>query len=117
MLALDIIMALMMAATLLYGAYFLAVALLGAFRPEKRCPHRPPQKRIAAIIAARNESGVIAPLIESILNQHYPADLRDVFVVPNNCTDTPNRSHAAPARAYSTAPCPCTPRAKPYPGR
>lgn len=87
MLALDIIMALMMAATLLYGAYFLAVALLGAFRPEKRCPHQPPQKRIAAIIAARNESGVIAPLIESILNQHYPADLRDVFVVPNNCTD------------------------------
>lgn len=91
MLALDIIMALMMALTIAYGAYFLAIGLAGALKPEKRCPPAPPQKRIAAIIAARNESGVIAPLIESILNQRYPAQLRDVFVVPNNCTDDTER--------------------------
>ncbi len=99
MLALDIVMALMLAATLMYGAYFLAVALIGAFLPEKRCPHRPPEKRIAAIIAARNESGVIAPLIKSMLDQRYPAHLRDVFVVPNNCTDdTEQVARAAGAR-------------------
>ena len=41
MLALDIIMALMMAATLLYGAYFLAVALLARSDPKSAVPTSP----------------------------------------------------------------------------
>ena len=43
--------------------------------------------RYAVIISARNESMVIGNLIESIKNQTYPAELTDIFVVADNCTD------------------------------
>ena len=43
--------------------------------------------RYAAIVSARNESGVIGNLIESIKNQNYPQELIDVFVIADNCTD------------------------------
>ncbi len=39
------------------------------------------------IISARNESAVIAQLIESINKQNYPKELVDVFVIADNCTD------------------------------
>lgn len=41
----------------------------------------------AVIISARNESSVIAHLIESIKKQHYPQELIDIYVVADNCTD------------------------------
>ena len=50
----------------------------------------PPAKRLhkyAAVISARNESTVIGELIHSIKKQNYPAELLDVFVVADNCTD------------------------------
>ncbi len=83
----DILMAIMMALTTLYGVYFCAIAILGTLRKEKPIPPAAPQKRIAAIIAARNESSVIGNLVESVLAQDYPRELMDVFVIPNNCTD------------------------------
>lgn len=43
--------------------------------------------RFAVMISARNEESVIAQLIQSIKNQNYPADLVDVYVVADNCTD------------------------------
>ena len=43
--------------------------------------------RYAALISARNESAVIGNLIHSIKVQNYPAELIDVFVVADNCTD------------------------------
>lgn len=39
------------------------------------------------LIAARNEAGVIGHLIDSIKKQDYPADLIQVFVIADNCTD------------------------------
>lgn len=41
----------------------------------------------AAVIAARNESAVIGGLIRSIRAQNYPAELVDIYVVADNCTD------------------------------
>lgn len=41
----------------------------------------------AVLIAARNESAVIADLIASIKEQMYPKELITVFVVADNCTD------------------------------
>lgn len=41
----------------------------------------------AILIAARNESAVIADLIKSIRNQNYPQELIDIFVIADNCTD------------------------------
>ena len=52
--------------------------------------HFPPAKRqhkYAILIAARNEAPVIGNLIRSIRAQDYPAELVDMFVVADNCTD------------------------------
>lgn len=43
--------------------------------------------KYAVIITARDEELVIGQLIKSIKDQKYPADLVDVFVVADNCTD------------------------------
>ena len=43
--------------------------------------------RYAVIIAARNESAVLPELIRSIRQQNYPAELIDILVVADNCTD------------------------------
>jgi len=43
--------------------------------------------RYAIITSARNESSVIGNFIHSIKQQKYPADLIDIFVIADNCTD------------------------------
>lgn len=43
--------------------------------------------RYAVLIPARNEEKVIPHLIASIKGQTYPAELIDVFVIADNCTD------------------------------
>lgn len=43
--------------------------------------------KYAVVIAARNESAVIAQLIKSIKKQNYPSELLDIYVVADNCTD------------------------------
>lgn len=43
--------------------------------------------KYGVIIAARNESAVIAQLIASIQKQKYPRELVDIFVIADNCTD------------------------------
>ena len=50
---------------------------------------KPAQNRhkYAIMIAARNEAPVIGNLIHSIRAQDYPAELVDIFVVADNCTD------------------------------
>ncbi len=43
--------------------------------------------RCAVLIAARNEAAVIGDLIDSLKRQDYPADLIDIYVAADNCTD------------------------------
>lgn len=43
--------------------------------------------RYAVVIPARNERNVITELINSVKKQNYPAELLDVFVIADNCTD------------------------------
>ena len=43
--------------------------------------------RYAVLIPARNEEKVIPHLIASIKGQTYPAELIDIFVIADNCTD------------------------------
>ena len=69
-----------------FTVYFAAVALF-ALRRRKTYPVAAPKTRFAVVIAARNEEAVIGDLVTSLLAQRYPAELRDVYVVPNNCTD------------------------------
>lgn len=79
----NFLMAALFVACYCYQAVFAVVRLLKkrrTFTAQKLC-------RYAVLIAARNESSVIAQLVESIHGQEYPSDLVDVYVVADNCTD------------------------------
>ncbi len=43
--------------------------------------------RFMAIIPAHNEEAVIGNLIQSLVNQDYPKELYDIYVIADNCTD------------------------------
>ena len=64
-------------------------AVMGVFclLPKKKYPATPPRTRFAVLLPARNEENVIDVIIKSLQAQDYPADLFDIFVIPNNCTD------------------------------
>lgn len=53
------------------------------------------------IVSARNEEKVIANLIESLKEQHYPKNKLDIYVIADNCTDnTANIAREAGAIVY-----------------
>lgn len=68
----------------------LYMALTGAcfLLPRRRNPIAPPDTRFAVLIPARNEETVIASVIGSLQAQRYPTANFDIFVIPNNCTDS-----------------------------
>ena len=71
-------------------AYFLYYVITGlfVFRKKKgKIRKYKPTKKMAVLIAARNEGGVIGHLLDSLKKQDYPKELYDIFVIPNNCTD------------------------------
>ena len=70
-----------------FGLYFAFTCVAGLLRKQKDIPSVPPRRRIAAVIAARNEEAVIGDLVSSLMAQNYPRELFDIYVVPNNCTD------------------------------
>lgn len=80
--------------------WFLTAALFALKRP-KPCPVKAPELRFACLIPARNEEAVIAQLVESLNRQNYPPELRDIYVIPNNCTDwTEERAREAGAKIF-----------------
>lgn len=77
-----------------YQILYIPVALRGKKRQEKPVELH----TFAALICARNEAAVIADLIESLKGQTYPAELTEIFVLADNCTDATAaiaRSHGA----------------------
>lgn len=70
-----------------YQLLYVVIALVGEKRKEHFDGDAKKQHRFAFIVAARNESPVIANLIQSIKQQNYPAELIDIFVIADNCTD------------------------------
>ena len=77
-------------AVLFTVAYFyqLVYLVIGLVRKHRQSTDRDAViHRYAAVISARNESGVIAELIQSLKNQNYPKDCLDVYVVADNGTD------------------------------
>ena len=59
---------------------------VGTFKKPKQFPEGK-RNRFAFLISARNEQNVIGHLIKSIRAQDYPAELIDIYVVADNCTD------------------------------
>lgn len=66
--------------------YQAVYVLVGLFK-KKLSFNAAKMHRYAVVISARNESGVIGNLIESINRQTYPSELVDIFVIADNCTD------------------------------
>ncbi len=85
--------------TLCYFYQFVYV-LIGLFKKSKIYTAQK-NHRYAVVISARNESSVIGNLIDSIKTQTYPAELIDIFVIADNCTDnTADIAREAGANVY-----------------
>ena len=88
--ALDIINAVIGVVFMLcyfYQLVYLFIAYIG--RGKKRTSDV--KKKIAVLVAARNEESVIRTLLDTLSAQDYPKDLYRVFVVADNCTDSTAR--------------------------
>ncbi len=73
---------------MLMYAYQIFYILVAFFRKRKgKNPKDIKLHKYGFLIAARNESAVIAQLIDSIHQQDYPQELIHIFVVADNCTD------------------------------
>lgn len=70
----------------LIGMYQLILTFFGWFR-KKTKQHFAPQKSFAVLVAAHNEEAVVGALIENLKKLNYPAELYDVMVICDNCTD------------------------------
>lgn len=70
-----------------YAVYFLGTACFSFGKQKSKISFQKAQKKIAVLIAARNEEIVIGNLIDSLKKQRYPKKLYDIIVIPNNCTD------------------------------
>ena len=87
----------------LWGLWYLISGLACVRKPQDYGLH-PAQTKFAILIAARNEELVIGSLINSLLTQNYPAELYDIWVIPNNCTD----NTALAARSFGAKVLECT---------
>lgn len=72
-----------------YQLYYVIYVLWHKHKQPKDTPPAATAKlhRYAFVTSARNESNVIAQLIDSIHAQDYPAELFDIYVIADNCTD------------------------------
>ena len=82
-LTINVIVAVVFACCYAYQLFFLAVPFT-----RKQEAHKPEVlHRFAILICARNESAVIADLLQSIQHQSYDQSLITTFVMADNCTD------------------------------
>ncbi|MBQ9314821.1 MAG: glycosyltransferase family 2 protein [Clostridia bacterium] len=70
-----------------YAIYQVVFAFLAYMRPVKKKKIINKKHKFMAIVSARNEEKVIANLIESLKEQHYPKNKLDIYVIADNCTD------------------------------
>ncbi len=93
------------AAVLAVSAYQSAVTLAGYLKHRE--PGPPPagwRPRFALVVCARDEEAVIGRVVRDLLDQEYPPELREVFVVAHNCTDgTAAAARAAGAKVIETS--------------
>lgn len=83
---LTVIVALAESTVILFLLYYYYVSI-GGWRKREEEKDYNPEKRFALITAAHNEEAVIRYHLESIKNLSYPAELFDIYVIADNCTD------------------------------
>lgn len=74
-----------------FAIYNIFIGLKG-YRKYRHYPKVKPKNRFCAVVAARNEESVIGPLVDTLKNVDYPKELIDIWVIPNNCTDSNRQS-------------------------
>lgn len=79
----SVLLGLLVSLCYAYQFFYLFLPLL----KQRQMEQRPVYHRYAVLIAARNEAAVLPFLLDSLRNQDYPAELYQVFVVADNCTD------------------------------
>ena len=72
----------------LLAGYLGLLTVAALFAPRKtRAASQPPRTRFLILIPAHNEEVLLPGLLASLAQMDYPADLRAVHVVADNCTD------------------------------
>ena len=67
-----------------YQVVFIVISLI---KKPKIYPETEERFKYAVLVSARNEGNVIDQLLESIKRQDHPAELIDVYVIADNCSD------------------------------
>ena len=71
----------------MYQLVYVIIVLVKDYKRKPHPEHDTPLHRFAILISARNEQLVIGELVKSVKEQDYPAELVDIYVVADNCTD------------------------------
>ena len=82
----NILSAIVFFIILLCGSYLWVIAL-ASIKPLPKIKETPDQNRFAIVIPAHNESDVIGSTVATLKNNNYPANLFDIYVVADFCTD------------------------------
>jgi len=83
--SIDIVLLSTLSFVLLYEGFFVFIALL--YRKRVSVQAVIPEYRFAVLIPAHDEEYLIDRCIQSILSADYSEELRDVYVIADNCTD------------------------------
>lgn len=73
--------------SILIGIYFAYNFIRAPYRKNHLVPDEKPRHRFLVIIPARNEETVIGKTISNVQHAKYPAELLDIVVIADNCTD------------------------------
>ncbi len=81
------------------AALYLVVLAFASFSSGRRPGGAPPPRsRIAVLVPAHDEAALVGRCVTSLRQQSYPAELFDIVVIADNCTDdTAARAEAAGA--------------------
>jgi cellulose synthase/poly-beta-1,6-N-acetylglucosamine synthase-like glycosyltransferase len=71
----------------LYVAYCILISVANFVIKNNIITSASPQTRFGVVIPAHNEEDLLPRLLISLDGQEYPAELVDVFVIADNCTD------------------------------
>ena len=71
----------------IYWVYQLIVSLCSLVKLKDKPLVEEKDHKFMAILPAHNEENVIGNLIDSLKKQDYPANLIDIYVIADNCTD------------------------------
>ena len=75
----------------IYWVYQLIVSLCSLVKLKDKPLVEEKDHKFMAILPAHNEENVIGNLIDSLKKQDYPANLIDIYVIADNCTDNTAR--------------------------